>query len=1364
MSERKFATAIERQLDLFRTATEWSDLVTYLTGLESILRMYKFSYIPTPDLFYRRLSQCLNPALPAGVHTKAMGVYRIILSKLPPDGLAEDIEILCLGLFSFYGHANLSTMPVYIETIKMIVETLGEKSAKLCRHIVLSVIMGLEEESSETRNGANGVLEALERRAGKERVVDAVWEILGLGNELVPGCIVYLANIPLGLRPKIRNEFARALECTEIVTVRKAFDLLVQWKSEGSLIESQEITLSVMKLLLQKEISLQKRVQQWIEILAHEKEGSTGLFRTLEVLYAKNPSIYFKVLTALHQSVENVQEVLLYSMQWLLKSVAKENNKYAKEFFSVVNRRLVWQALATADNYVVEKAIVLGLLDEVAREKELPRIIASRIRGKDIPVSWISLIKPGQDESEEIGQAAQEFLKDCKVEDGLTLILSILRVYLHDGQSEGWRSGLLFADMIGEMVGRVWALEEIPAGIHRLVVAMLKEGSVLGMGWFERRAKSEAQIFSITLKLADNAELFWAYDNVLKGQIQAALIKHLLDTNLSKDYKNQEHDKLLDRAFALVEKSTGQVKVLDKTLLGYLLSFYEERNSYLKQRRAKLFLVRLRCYREVLEIVWEYLKQRVERGEKEVVLVDCDYNKILAGVRILAAMLRYSKRFRRFITSENALFLAEIESAAPEIEFVLGKSSKDLRLALFSLLLVLICAPHRTHTITNIEMHWEEIVNRGLSACQRLLEQGERATVQPEIMDQLISNLSPGTVWERMKTAVLLGIEGFYSVVIGVYCEKKEVRSEIVDFVLKEGLLSLTLEILEASSLMILEGDWNEIGRMDKILAYSIGLSKENDYSGDRPLTTSSKPQPKSASSLVSNMELVASESCKIYWKEEEILWALGRFMLVYGFVARKIEQEKSRHNIQISESAAIHILEQIRARATEVYARTPEVFAEALIRTFSISDVEYLGIVDSSTTEAVFCSVLLAGTSPAKWKLLRKWITIIPKHSFSSTSKAFSILGMILSQARIKLEDTGVLAFLSEFYKECLSPENASFGAQILDVCIAMSSRVNIKRVADISEEEKRYEIALEMLTAVELVIQTSLDNAIAVDTVGIWNALIVPCFRLPTECSLFSKTLDVCRLVSRMSDNRIWKRDFYDLILSDKFFKDSLPNIKTKIEITAYLVDPEKVLDLVSRASSTGFFVRESDIIGRANLIKRLRFMILGAPFAEYHQEISGMLGLVSEIFSSSSGIKLLVAEAYSLCRALCIKMPSSALVNLWPIAVSEAISVIRKTEPNRHCAIAFSALRFLDLVASLDYPETKEFRWLIEGLGTELPDTSCTKRSPCLIKASEWATKNVTSILKSVAAHHLRQKHCMETDMGALYSSLIEDLSEI
>ena len=88
---RKYASGVERALSLFDTALEeWADYISFLSRLLKALqaRHSNFSTIPSKALVAKRLSQCLNPSLPSGVHQKALEVYSYVLSVIGNDGTA----------------------------------------------------------------------------------------------------------------------------------------------------------------------------------------------------------------------------------------------------------------------------------------------------------------------------------------------------------------------------------------------------------------------------------------------------------------------------------------------------------------------------------------------------------------------------------------------------------------------------------------------------------------------------------------------------------------------------------------------------------------------------------------------------------------------------------------------------------------------------------------------------------------------------------------------------------------------------------------------------------------------------------------------------------------------------------------------------------------------------------------------------------------------------------------------------------------------------------------------------------------------------------------------------------------------------
>jgi hypothetical protein len=50
-------------------------------------------------LVAKRLAQCLNPALPSGVHQKTLEVYSIVFTAAGPSQLAADLPLWSYGLF-----------------------------------------------------------------------------------------------------------------------------------------------------------------------------------------------------------------------------------------------------------------------------------------------------------------------------------------------------------------------------------------------------------------------------------------------------------------------------------------------------------------------------------------------------------------------------------------------------------------------------------------------------------------------------------------------------------------------------------------------------------------------------------------------------------------------------------------------------------------------------------------------------------------------------------------------------------------------------------------------------------------------------------------------------------------------------------------------------------------------------------------------------------------------------------------------------------------------------------------------------------------------------------------------------------------
>jgi hypothetical protein len=76
---RSYMSLVDKALKLFESTTEWADLIAALGKLNKVLLSHmKYPIVPRRILISKRLAQCMHPALPSGVHLKALETYDII--------------------------------------------------------------------------------------------------------------------------------------------------------------------------------------------------------------------------------------------------------------------------------------------------------------------------------------------------------------------------------------------------------------------------------------------------------------------------------------------------------------------------------------------------------------------------------------------------------------------------------------------------------------------------------------------------------------------------------------------------------------------------------------------------------------------------------------------------------------------------------------------------------------------------------------------------------------------------------------------------------------------------------------------------------------------------------------------------------------------------------------------------------------------------------------------------------------------------------------------------------------------------------------------------------------------------------------
>lgn len=106
--------------------------------------------IPAKSTVAKRLSQCLNPSLPSGVHQKSLEVYSCIFSVIKRDGLSRDLPLYLPGLAPTLSFASLSVRSPFLDLLEVHFLKLDPRSLRpAMKSMILALLPGLEEETSD---------------------------------------------------------------------------------------------------------------------------------------------------------------------------------------------------------------------------------------------------------------------------------------------------------------------------------------------------------------------------------------------------------------------------------------------------------------------------------------------------------------------------------------------------------------------------------------------------------------------------------------------------------------------------------------------------------------------------------------------------------------------------------------------------------------------------------------------------------------------------------------------------------------------------------------------------------------------------------------------------------------------------------------------------------------------------------------------------------------------------------------------------------------------------------------------------------------------------------------------------------------
>ncbi|EMR09440.1 hypothetical protein PNEG_02382 [Pneumocystis murina B123] len=407
---KKYSGGLDKILQSFDGFEEWADYISFLSKLLKTLQAYPtFAVVPYQDLVACRLSQCLNPNLPSGVHQKTLEVYSYIFSLIGKKGLSESLSLWSSGLAHVMTFASTKIKPHFLELIERFYLPLGSDLRPCTKSLIISLLPGLEEESGEYFNETFNVLDSIRQKLDDESFFwQCFWLCIITSPQQRQGALKYLSKrLPVlkgssnDIFPIIHPDsglfiraFSAGLNDEQLLICRGFLELLVQNVPLSSDIFQKNILpsdielliISAIKVVLGKELSLNRRVWSWLMGSDLEQNmDERSYFRNYAMdhminsikkyltQYENNPvklGEMFRILLSFmdRPSIGNivVSEVFLPSIRTIYIYSSFDNDSLynnvlssARTFFDSIDSKLIWSKILS----LVDKRGVCDFLD-----------------------------------------------------------------------------------------------------------------------------------------------------------------------------------------------------------------------------------------------------------------------------------------------------------------------------------------------------------------------------------------------------------------------------------------------------------------------------------------------------------------------------------------------------------------------------------------------------------------------------------------------------------------------------------------------------------------------------------------------------------------------------------------------------------------------------------------------------------------------------------------------------------------------------------------------------------------------------------------------------------------------------------------
>ncbi|CAK8677877.1 unnamed protein product [Clavelina lepadiformis] len=299
---RQYINSIEKALKSFESSSEWADLIAALGKLNKVLNP-KFKVIPRKITIGKRLAQCMHPALPGGVHLKALDVYESIFKIIETKRLQTDLYVYSMGIFPLLVNASMQVRPVLLNMYETYFLPLGKSLQHCIDGMLLALLPGLEE-GTELYERTDILLVRVCEKTGDLEFYGALWRCI------LSSSATRLYAVQLILRRFDRRKttddqlfiigsdieimvraLCESLQDNSVLTQRASLDILTLCCPLSHIPISRadccELLQAALLCLLRRDMSLNRRIYSWL--LGHDQTKMRSSTSSLE----QEENVYF---------------------------------------------------------------------------------------------------------------------------------------------------------------------------------------------------------------------------------------------------------------------------------------------------------------------------------------------------------------------------------------------------------------------------------------------------------------------------------------------------------------------------------------------------------------------------------------------------------------------------------------------------------------------------------------------------------------------------------------------------------------------------------------------------------------------------------------------------------------------------------------------------------------------------------------------------------------------------------------------------------------------------------------------------------------------------------------------------------------